>query len=283
MIARVLARVFGFALGHDQVRVVQQPIDRGGGQGLGHDGVEPAGVGVGGYRQCAAFVGGIDDAVERLGLDRFAGKHADVVDHDQVRSADAGDGAGHALVDLGLGQQGAEGFQAVPADPHAGVDGVAAQRFDQMALAGPAGSSDHQVLAAAGPFQGDQGLLNLGGDRGPLALPGREALVVGESGRSDAGSPFDVGAAHLFLGQHPAQELGVVPALLAGGDQQLAGRLARVFHLQGQHRRLQLGGQFQRLGGDPLLGNKQILSSRDRFDLFRRFRWWRSWSSSCWS
>ena len=46
--------------------MVQEPVDGGGGQGLGHDRVEPGGVQVAGDGDGAAFVGGVDDAVERF-------------------------------------------------------------------------------------------------------------------------------------------------------------------------------------------------------------------------
>jgi hypothetical protein len=47
-------------------------------------------VTVAGDRDGAAFVGGVDDAVVRLGGVLAGGEHADVVDHDQVESADSG-------------------------------------------------------------------------------------------------------------------------------------------------------------------------------------------------
>ena len=46
--------------------MVKEPVDGGGGQGLGHDRVEAGGVQVAGDGDGAAFVGGVDDAVERL-------------------------------------------------------------------------------------------------------------------------------------------------------------------------------------------------------------------------
>ena len=47
--------------------VVQEPVDGRGGQGLGHELVEPGGVQVRADRDRAFLVGGIDEAVEPLG------------------------------------------------------------------------------------------------------------------------------------------------------------------------------------------------------------------------
>jgi hypothetical protein len=54
-------------LGHDDVGMVQEPVDGGGGQGLGHDLVEAGGVQVRADGEAAAFVGGVDEAVEAFG------------------------------------------------------------------------------------------------------------------------------------------------------------------------------------------------------------------------
>ena len=78
--------------------VVQEPVDGGGGQGFGHDRVEPGGVQVGRDGDRAAFVGGVDDPVEGFGGGLAGGQHADVVDHDQVGAGDLGDGAGDRAV-----------------------------------------------------------------------------------------------------------------------------------------------------------------------------------------
>ena len=53
--------------GHDDVGVVEQPVDGGVGDGLGHEFVESGGVKVAGQGDGAFLVGGVDDAVERLG------------------------------------------------------------------------------------------------------------------------------------------------------------------------------------------------------------------------
>ena len=74
--------------------MVQEPVDGGGGEAFGHDRVEAGGVEVGGDGDGAAFVGGVDDAVEGFGGVLAGGELADVVDHDELGAADAGDDLG---------------------------------------------------------------------------------------------------------------------------------------------------------------------------------------------
>ena len=72
------------AVGDDDVGVVQEPVDGGGGEALGHDRVEAGGVEVGGDGDGAAFVGGVDEAVEGFGGVLAGGELADVVNDDEV-------------------------------------------------------------------------------------------------------------------------------------------------------------------------------------------------------
>ena len=62
-----LGQADALAAGLAEVGVVQEPVDGGGGQGLGHEFVEPGGVQVRADRDGAAFVGGVDEAVEAFG------------------------------------------------------------------------------------------------------------------------------------------------------------------------------------------------------------------------
>jgi hypothetical protein len=55
------------AAGLADVGVVQQPVDGGGGQGLGHQLIEPGRVEVRRQRDRAFLIGGIHDAVEPFG------------------------------------------------------------------------------------------------------------------------------------------------------------------------------------------------------------------------
>jgi site-specific DNA recombinase len=120
------------SVGVDEVGVVQQPVDGGGGQGLGHDRVEAGGVNVAGHCQAAAFVGGVGDAVERLGGVLPGGQHADVVDHDQVAAADPGDGPGNRSVGPGPADGGGQRFEGEPGDPQVFVDGGVREGLDEM-------------------------------------------------------------------------------------------------------------------------------------------------------
>jgi hypothetical protein len=64
---RRLCEAVAVALSDDDVGVVEQPVDGRGGEGLGHDLVEPGRVEVRTDRQGAAFVGGVDEPVEPFG------------------------------------------------------------------------------------------------------------------------------------------------------------------------------------------------------------------------
>ena len=83
MAAGGLGEAVGLAAFTDQdVGVVQEPVDGGGGERLGHQLVKAGGVQVAGDRQRAALVGGVDDPEERFGGLQGNGQHADVIDDD---------------------------------------------------------------------------------------------------------------------------------------------------------------------------------------------------------
>jgi hypothetical protein len=79
-------------LGDNDAGVVQEPVDRGGGQGFRHDLVESRGVQVGADGERAAFVGGVDQSVEPFGGVRADREQPDVVDDDQVGADQPGRG-----------------------------------------------------------------------------------------------------------------------------------------------------------------------------------------------
>jgi hypothetical protein len=62
-----LGQADAVAAGLAEVGVVQQPVDGGGGQGLGHEFVEAGGVQVRRDGDRAAFIGGVDEPVEAFG------------------------------------------------------------------------------------------------------------------------------------------------------------------------------------------------------------------------
>ena len=80
------------------VGVVEEPVDGGGGQGLGHELVEPGGVQVRGERDRAFLVGGVDEAVETFGGVVGDRQQPDVIDDDQLGAQDPGDGLGDGVV-----------------------------------------------------------------------------------------------------------------------------------------------------------------------------------------
>src|SRR5690242_5799339 len=85
-------------LGDDDVGMVHEPVDSGGGKSFWHDLVKPGGVQVAADRERAPFVGGVDQPVEALGGVGADREEADVVDDDQVGSDDPGQSAGDGVV-----------------------------------------------------------------------------------------------------------------------------------------------------------------------------------------
>ena len=88
--------------------MVQEPVDGCGGQGLGHQLVERGGVEVGGERDGAFLVRGVDEALWALGGVGGHRQQADVIDDDQICSQDTGDGLGDGVVGAVPAQQDAE-------------------------------------------------------------------------------------------------------------------------------------------------------------------------------
>ena len=66
MVVATVGEADAVAGGHDEVGVVEQPVDGGVGDGLGHEFVEPGGVQVARQGDGAFVVGGVDDPVERF-------------------------------------------------------------------------------------------------------------------------------------------------------------------------------------------------------------------------
>jgi len=107
-----------------EVGVVHEPVDGGGGQGLGHQLVESGRVQVRAHRHAAFFVGGVDQPVEAFGGVGADRQEPDVVDHDQVRAQDAADGLGDRVVGAVRADQHAELFEGEPGDVLAGFETV---------------------------------------------------------------------------------------------------------------------------------------------------------------
>ena len=96
----------------------------------------PEGCRLTGDRDGAAFVGGVDDAVERLAGGLPGGQHADVIDHDELGSGDPGDGLGDRPVHGGAADRGGQGLQGEPGDPHPVIDDLVREGFDEVGLPG---------------------------------------------------------------------------------------------------------------------------------------------------
>lgn len=125
------------------VGVVEEPVDGRGGEGLGHEFVEPAWVQVRADRDGAFLVGGVDEPIEAFGGVVSDGQQADVVNDYEVGAEDAGDGAGDGVVGAVRADEGAEVLEAEPGDFQALFDGVLAERFEEERLPGAGGPADH--------------------------------------------------------------------------------------------------------------------------------------------
>ena len=121
-----------------------------------------------------------------------------------------------------------------------------ARGLGEVGLAGAAGPGDDQVLGPADPFEGGQGVLGGGGDRGLIRPPGGERLAGRESGGLAARAAGGGVAAGDFLGQQDPQHLGGVPPLGAGGGQHLGRGVAQVRQTHPPHQGFQLGRDRRR-------------------------------------
>ncbi len=93
-----LAQAHAVAGGLTDVGVVQEPVDRCGGQRFGHQFVERGWVQVRGDRDGTFLVGGVDEAVEVFGGVLGDEEQPDVVDHHEVGAQHPGDGSGDGVV-----------------------------------------------------------------------------------------------------------------------------------------------------------------------------------------
>ena len=128
------------------VRVVEQPVDRRGREGLGHELVERGRVQVGGDGDGPFLVGGVDEPVEPLGGVLRDREQADVIHHDEVRPQDSADGFADAVVGAVPADQDAELFEGEPGDLQALLDRLLTEGLEQERLTGvPDGSAAAMV------------------------------------------------------------------------------------------------------------------------------------------
>ena len=103
-----------------------------------------------------AFVGRIDEPVERFGGGLSGGQHADVVDDDRVGAGDLGDDLVDRPIDAGSPDRGVQRFQGEPRNPHIVVNGLVDDRLDEVGLPGAGDATDGEGLGAVDPFQSRQ-------------------------------------------------------------------------------------------------------------------------------
>ena len=127
----------GVAGGDDDVGVMQEPVDGGVGDGLGHELVEPGGMQIRAEGDGAFLVGGVDDSEQRLGGVGGDRQQADVIDYEQIDADQLADRLVDGVVDAVAAQELRERFRCVERDGLSPVDRVVPEGFDQVRLAGP--------------------------------------------------------------------------------------------------------------------------------------------------
>src|ERR1019366_9578684 len=142
------AHAVGIAVGDDDIRVVQQPVEQADGGGV--LGQEPAPLVEGpmaGDAQGAAFVGGRDNAEQQLRAGVVQGGEPDLVDDDQVVAEQGVDDPSDAVV----GQAAVEGLGELGggevADFVPGLHRPDAEGDQQMAFACAGPADQAKVLA----------------------------------------------------------------------------------------------------------------------------------------
>jgi len=244
-----LSKTHAVALGDAEMGVVQEAINSGGGNGLGHDLVEARRVKVGRNGQSPLLIGGINQAVEPLGGIGGHRQQPDVVDHDELGAKDAPDGLGHRVIRPVSSHQDAQGLEAEPGHPPAGVDGGLAQGLQEHRLARARGATDHQVLLPSDPLHGPKRILGGRGDGRQGRIPNLEGLAGGKGGRWSAGGGGGAVAAGHLLGHEDPEYLGRRPALRFGRGQHLGGSPADMGQAHAPQQGLEFGVQGRSGGG----------------------------------
>ena len=104
------------AVGDDDVGVVEESVNERGGDGAGHEFLEPGWVQVRADRDGAFLVGGVDEPVEAFGRVDRKRQQPDVINDDQICAQDRGDGPVDGVVDSVCSDEGAELLDAEPCD-----------------------------------------------------------------------------------------------------------------------------------------------------------------------
>src|SRR4029077_1755465 len=125
----VLAESIAGALDLDDLGVVEQAIEQGGGDDLDAEDVAPfAEAAVGGEDHGAALVAGIDELEEQVGAAGGDRQVSDLVDDEQGVAGDEANALLELSFALGLGQRGDDVSQGSEVDALAGLDRLNAER-----------------------------------------------------------------------------------------------------------------------------------------------------------
>ena len=104
-------------LSDDDVGVVEKPVHSRRGQALGEDRVEAGRVQVRRDDQRALLIGGIDQAIQRLGFNGTGGQQANVGDDDELGADDTLDDLAGRSVDPRARDRGRERLKSEPGHP----------------------------------------------------------------------------------------------------------------------------------------------------------------------
>src|SRR4051794_3930439 len=129
------------------------------------------------------------------------------------------------------------------------VDREVPERFDKVRFAGAAGPAQAQVLGSAEPFEGPERVLGGSGDRGGGLVPDVEGLAGRQPRRAAAHPDRGLVAPGRFLDQQQPDDFGRVPALRAGGREDLGRRFAQVGQPQAAGEPVELVWQRRRRRG----------------------------------
>jgi hypothetical protein len=133
----VLAESIAGALDLDDLGVVEQAIEQGGGDDLVAEDVAPfAEAAVGGEDHGAALVAGVDELEEQVGAAGGDRQVADLVDDEESIAGNEADALLELSFALGLGQGGDDVGKGAEVNALAGLDGLDAERRGEMGLAG---------------------------------------------------------------------------------------------------------------------------------------------------
>src|SRR5664280_1358906 len=132
---------------------MEQPVEQTDRRGVLGEELAPVLEGpVGSYAEGPPFVGGSHQTEEHLGPGGVHRSEPDLIDEDQVRFEDLGDDLADRVVGEGSVESLDELGGSEVANPISGIDGLVAERNEEVALARPRWSDQTEVLLRPDPL-----------------------------------------------------------------------------------------------------------------------------------